>query len=321
MRCMTTMDIKGNRPPCVFISYSWEDDDHKQWVHSLADRLLEDGIDVILDQYDLMHGDRLPQFMEQSIAAADRVLIICTPTYKEKSDNRKGGVGYEGHIISGELLTANNERKFIPVIRKGTVLTSIPNCLAGKLGVDLTGQSNYEDNYRDLITTIFGTKKKPSVGKRPSYVSEQQITPPTKQKPVQEDAPIHILGIITDEVTVPKMDGSRGSALYKIPFRLSKTPSRLWAALFIQLWNRPPRFTTMHRPGIARVVGNRIVLDGTTIEEVRDYHRDTLVLCIDEANRREEQILVEKRRQEDQHRQQIQQHVTNVSSIASDIEF
>jgi len=89
--------------PKVFISYSWEDEAHKEWVRSLADSLLANGIDAILDQYDLSLGDRLPQFMEQSIANSDYVLIICTPTYKKKSDTRNGGVGYEGHIISGEF--------------------------------------------------------------------------------------------------------------------------------------------------------------------------------------------------------------------------
>ena len=36
----------------------------------------------------------------------------------------------------------------------------------------------------------------------------------------------------------------------------------------------------MHRPGIASVEGDEILLNGTTIEEVRDYHRKTLNLCI-----------------------------------------
>lgn len=49
---------------------------------------------------------------------------------------------------------------------------------------------------------------------------------------------------------------------------------------FIKTWNQPPQFTTMHRPGIARVSGDRVILDGTTIEEVEKYHRDTLKLSI-----------------------------------------
>ena len=263
--------------PKVFISYSWQDDAHKEWIKSLADRLLSDGIEATVDQYDLTLGDRLPHFMEQSISNSDYVLIICTPTYKSKSDARKGGVGYEGHIITAELLTQGNERKFIPIIRKGTAKDSIPAFLSGKLGIDLSNTTHYEDSYKDLLTTLYGVKRKPQVGTRPSYIPKPQVQAFTKD----EDVPIHILGIITDEVTVPKMDGSRGCALYKIPFRLSKSPSHLWKEIFVATWNMPPRFTTMHRPGIASVYGNKIVLDGTTMEEVRDYHRETLLLCVD----------------------------------------
>ena len=39
--------------PKVFISYSWEDESHKTWVKNLADKLLADGIDATVDQYDL----------------------------------------------------------------------------------------------------------------------------------------------------------------------------------------------------------------------------------------------------------------------------
>lgn len=145
--------------PTVFISYSQEDNEHKKWVKDLADRLLADGIEVTVDQYDLTLGDRLPQFMEQSVSRVDYVLIICTPTYKNKSDARRGGVGYEGHIISGELLTKGNERKFIPVIRKGSIVEALPEFLAGKYGIDLTGGKEYENNYKDLVTTIYGAEK------------------------------------------------------------------------------------------------------------------------------------------------------------------
>lgn len=236
--------------PKVFISYSWEDEAHKEWVKSLAGRLLSDGIEATVDQYDLTLGDRLPHFMEQSISNSDYVLIICTPTYKSKSDTRKGGVGYEGHIISAELLTQGNERKFIPVIRKGTATNSIPTFLSGKLGIDLSSTIHYENSYKDLLTTLYGVKKKPQIGTRPSYIPKSQGQAPTKD----EDEPIHILGIITDEVTVPKMDGSRGCALYKIPFKLSKSPSHLWKEIFVATWNMPPSFN------FAQMVLNRYIL-------------------------------------------------------------
>ena len=229
--------------PKVFISYSWEDEAHKLWVKSLTDRLIENGIDATLDQYDLTLGDRLPAFMEQSITMADYVLIICTPTYKKKADNRKGGVGYEGHIISEELFAKGNERKFIPIIRKGSVITALPTYLSGKLGIDLSEADYDENSFKDLVTTLWGAKSKPALGMKPAYLTNFASSK-TDVKETENEA-ISILGIITDRVTIPRMDGTRGSALYSIPFKLSKRPSRLWGQLFIASWNRPPSFSTM----------------------------------------------------------------------------
>ena len=62
---------------------------------------------------------------------------------------------------------------------------------------------------------------------------------------------------------------------------------------FVRNWNSPPRYTTMHRPGIASVVDDEILLNGTTIEEVREYHRGTLKLCIEKSNTQEKKILLE----------------------------
>ena len=313
------MAVIDNRPPMVFISYAWEDEEHKAWVKSFADSLLKDGINAILDQYDLTLGDRLPQFMEQQIANADYVLIICTPTYREKSNARKGGVGYEGHIISGELLTTNNERKFIPIIRKGTPSEAIPRCLEGKLGVVLTGDSNYEDNYNDLLTTLLGKKRKPAIGTG-SNRSSLPYSPDQLSQALEQEEPVHILGIITDEVTIPRLDGTRESALYRIPFLLSKEPSQRWKDLFVQVWDRNV-FSNMHRPGIASISGSKIILNGTTVEEVRDYHRNTLKYCVEAANHLEAQFIAEEQRRQKQRELQEQEFRNNISSIARDIEF
>lgn len=299
----------------VFISYTWEED-VKIWVKEFADRLKSDGIDVHLDQYDLTLGDRLPKFMEEQITSADYVLIICTPRYKIKADRRTGGVGYEGHIISGELMNLSNERKFIPVKRKGTFKNAIPIFLAGKLGIDLSEDNNqYETNYHDLVTTILGKKHK--------YVTQIKTNPSenTSSDSSNENEPIHILGVITDQVTIPTMDGTKGCALYKIPFRLSRKPSSSWSEFFLQSWNMPPSFTSMHRPGIASVYEDEIILDGTTIEEVRDYHRATLLLCVKEANKKEQEFLEKQHRQMELEEQRKNQHFSNVIKIADDIKF
>src|ERR1035438_6417900 len=123
--------------PTVFISYSWDNETHKDWVRQLSTRLRSDGVDTILDRDRAELGDRLPKFMEL-IAECDYVLFICTPNYKQKSDERTGGVGYEGNIITGELLTKGNERKFIPILATGNWKDALPTWAAGKLGADLS---------------------------------------------------------------------------------------------------------------------------------------------------------------------------------------
>ncbi len=62
--------------PIVFISYSHESDQHLEWVLRLATDLRARGIDAILDQWDLSPGQDAVAFMEQSIARADRVLLL-----------------------------------------------------------------------------------------------------------------------------------------------------------------------------------------------------------------------------------------------------
>lgn len=99
-----------------------------------------------------------------------------------------------------------------------------------------------------------------------------------------EFEPIRIVGIIANEVGTPRNDGTQGSALYAVPFQLTRSPTAQWAGHFVQMWERPPSCSTRHRPRIARVEGDRIVLDGTTVEEIAEVHRNTLKAVVEKVN-------------------------------------
>lgn len=142
------------RPTC-FISYSWDNDDHRDWVHKLSEDLRAANIDVSLDR-DVRPGASVTQFMESALRQSDVVLIICTPRYAEKANERIGGVGYETGIVTGELYQLAPERKFIPLIRNGNPAASLPTYLADRLGVDFRLEENYSNSLQTLIQDIHG---------------------------------------------------------------------------------------------------------------------------------------------------------------------
>jgi len=139
--------------PSAFLSYSWDPEPHPTWVRELSSRLRSDGIESILDQWSAIPGDSLPQFMERAIRENDHVIVICTRKYKRKADNREGGVGYEGDIMTGEAFVLRNRRKFIPVLREGPWSEAAPSWLLGSYYVDMRGDS-WDVNYPLLLDTL-----------------------------------------------------------------------------------------------------------------------------------------------------------------------
>jgi hypothetical protein len=164
-------EIVTEEIPKVFISYSYDSTEHETWVEQLATMLRSDGIEAILDKWYLHPGDPITQFMEQSIRDADFVLIVCTEKYKNKSDTRVGGVGYEESIISSDMLSNSNHRKYIPILKSKNYSKSVPIALHSKKYVNLTSEDIFSPSYRDLLLTLYGRRPEaPPIGKAPDYV-------------------------------------------------------------------------------------------------------------------------------------------------------
>lgn len=164
------------KPLTVFISYTWDNDIHKEWVLKLANYLIEKGgLNVILDQYELIAGEDMNHFMENGLETADKVLIILTEKYKEKADKREGGTGFEYSMISQnlfELQSGNN--KFIPILRSGNLKTSAPTYLKTKIYHEMKDDSNFELDAFSLLRVIHQKPKlvKPKIGATPNFDNE-----------------------------------------------------------------------------------------------------------------------------------------------------
>lgn len=167
------MDTKAKK---VFISYSWDNPEHQKWVLKLATDLRSKyGIDVILDQFELSAGKDLTYFMERSIEVSDKVLIILTPNYKLKAENREKGVGYETSIISQEIFESLiTTVKFIPILRSGTRKSASPKHLSSKVDHDMRDDDHYIQQVFELSRVIneLPLIEKPKLGNVPDYKSD-----------------------------------------------------------------------------------------------------------------------------------------------------
>ncbi len=161
--------------PTVFISYSWDDVDHKAWVLEVSERLVTNGVTVALDQWNVQPGDSLTGFMESQLAKCDNVIIVCTPNYASKSTERKGGVGYEQQIISGSIAAGVERRKFIPIVRSGEFTPgakcAIPPHFLGIFAIDMRDGSQFETSFELLIRAIYGkpANTPPKLGQIPDF--------------------------------------------------------------------------------------------------------------------------------------------------------
>lgn len=168
-----------NLVPKCFISYSHDNEVHKEWVLNLATRLVRNGVDVILDRWDMRLGGDLPYFMERGLTEVDRVICVCTNTYVTKANTGSGGVGYEKMILTSELMNNINSEKIIPLIKNNNEPEVTPIFLRTKNYIDFRNESDYESEYLRLIKEIHGEsiKARPALGSNPFEISESPIAP------------------------------------------------------------------------------------------------------------------------------------------------
>ncbi len=169
-------ELKMN--PKLFISYSWSNSDHEQWVLDLATELrTEYSVDVILDKWDLKEGHDAHAFMEQMVRDDNikKVLLICDKKYAEKANNRTGGAGTEAQIISSEIYSEQKQDKFVAVIRERDDDNKpyVPIYYSSRIYIDLSNDDLYANEFEKLLRWIYDKplNEKPIVGgKKPSFL-------------------------------------------------------------------------------------------------------------------------------------------------------
>ena len=166
--------------PKAFISYAWTDDDHVSRVLALAQRLTEDGVEVIIDKWDLKAGQDAFKFMEKLVGdpSVTHALMISNRTYAEKADSRTGGAGTEAQIISPAIYASTNQEKFVLVAFELDADGNpfVPTFYKGRIYINLADEVGHETEYDRLIRALWGKPlhKRPALGSMPAHLNEDR---------------------------------------------------------------------------------------------------------------------------------------------------
>ncbi len=156
---------RGIEPPECFISYAWgrtkKQKEHERWVEKrLATDLKKAGIDVLLDRWhNARVGASVGRFVER-IEKSDRVVVVGTPLYRRKYENKDDGTGYvlaaEVDMIHNRLLgTEAQKESVLPLLLAGQKAKSLPPLLHGRVFADFRDESAYFATAFDLILSVY----------------------------------------------------------------------------------------------------------------------------------------------------------------------
>ena len=137
-----------------------------------------DGVEIILDVWDLNEGDDKYAFMERMVTeeSVTNVLVFSDAAYAKKADSREAGVGTESQIISQEIYDKVQQSKFIPVICELDEAGEpcLPVFLRSRVWIDFSTPEAANENWERLVRCLYGkpAQEKPTIGKPPAYLLE-----------------------------------------------------------------------------------------------------------------------------------------------------
>jgi small GTP-binding protein len=158
---MSYVKDKNLAGPECFISYAWGDKAEERWVErNLAPDLQKAGINVVLDKWENARiGMSVPLFVER-IEKCDRVIVVGTPLYRKKYENKDTSTGYvvaaEVELISNRLLGTNEQKESVlPLLLEGEKDSSLPPLLHSRVFADFRHERSYFIMAFDLILSLY----------------------------------------------------------------------------------------------------------------------------------------------------------------------
>jgi hypothetical protein len=172
--------------PRVFLSYSHDNETHREDVLQLAFKLRESGIDACIDRFVAAPLQGWPRWMMNEIDSANFVLLVCTDTYRRRFEGREEPGKGQGATLEGLLATqyiynlGTVNHKFIPVLLGDGGSDAVPVVLQPYTRYRLPRQWN------DLLRHLTG---QPEIVAPPLGPSRALSSRSSSRPEAEEDAP------------------------------------------------------------------------------------------------------------------------------------
>ena len=143
----------------VFVGYSDNSAEHKDRVLELSNALRAKGVDV--ESIAIVSAPSTAGrtgVRSGSSENAKYVLMICTPTYRDRVENRAPadegrGVFWEGSVIYNYIYDDKSNTRFVPVLLGDEADTSIPNSVEGLCEI-LRAQLRSDEHAREAVDLL-----------------------------------------------------------------------------------------------------------------------------------------------------------------------
>jgi hypothetical protein len=141
----------------VFISYKHTSETADSWVMRLCRDLIEIyGLRCLLDRYDLMPGDSIPQFMQRIATESTHVVFVISPAAMKALSAGEGGLSFEADLWT--TLRTEGRVRVIPILRDGS---EIPAYVRAYRYLDFRDDGTYNKALKELHEAIVGDRGRP----------------------------------------------------------------------------------------------------------------------------------------------------------------
>lgn len=148
----------------VFISH--DSRDKKRFVKVFANKLMENGIDVWYDDWELEYGDSLMKIFEDEVKCDIFISVISKYSIESNWVKEESDLAFIRKI--------EKQVKFIPLIIMEDEV-KIPAQFNHMRQCRIKDIKNYDEEFKSLVGEIHGIKNKPPIGDSPKYVLETPI--------------------------------------------------------------------------------------------------------------------------------------------------